>query len=236
VVGPVLAALEGAPGPRLLDVGGGTGNYAVALRDAGFEPVVVDATAEMLERARSKGLETCLADAADLPFPDASVDAVTLISMLHHVAHRGQALREARRVLSPGGRLALVVYTLENTSVHWAFDYFPSTRAWIERVHPPLAEVVAELPGARVTPFEFHDLQDASVAALCRHPELVLDPFYRSQTSYFERLEAENPVELQEGLARLEADLAAGLRPDVERAALRARHGDCTLVAWSAPE
>ena len=39
-MGPVLAALDGAPGRRLLDLGGGTGNYAVALRgdlDAGAE-------------------------------------------------------------------------------------------------------------------------------------------------------------------------------------------------------
>lgn len=41
VLGPLRAALAPDPGSRLLDVGGGTGNYAAALRDDGFEPVVV---------------------------------------------------------------------------------------------------------------------------------------------------------------------------------------------------
>src|SRR5829696_8210828 len=78
-------ALAGAPGRRLADVGGGTGNYALALSREGWEPVVVDRSPAMLERAAAKGLETMEASAEDLPFADESIDAVTMISMLHHV-------------------------------------------------------------------------------------------------------------------------------------------------------
>lgn len=85
VLAPLLEALAGAPGPDLLDVGGGTGNYALALREHGFAPVVVDLSAEMLAHAAAKGLETRLGDATALPFPDRSADAAALVSMIHHV-------------------------------------------------------------------------------------------------------------------------------------------------------
>src|SRR3954470_18971145 len=85
VLVPLREALAGAPGPRLLDIGGGTGNYAVALRERGFAPTVLDLNEGMLERARGKDLPTVLGDAAALPFPDESWDAATMIAMLHHV-------------------------------------------------------------------------------------------------------------------------------------------------------
>ncbi|HEX4563028.1 MAG TPA: methyltransferase domain-containing protein, partial [Solirubrobacteraceae bacterium] len=99
----LLRALENAPGRRLLEIGGGTGNYAVALKREGWEPAVVDRSREMLARATAKGLETVHADAQRLPFADETFDAATMISMLHHVDDQAAALAEARRVLEPGG-------------------------------------------------------------------------------------------------------------------------------------
>ena len=70
----VLAALRGAiddaPGRRLADIGGGTGNYALALAELGWEPLVIDRSPEMLEQAEAKGLETLLAPAEQIPLGD----------------------------------------------------------------------------------------------------------------------------------------------------------------------
>ena len=66
VLAPLEKALAGAPGRRLLDIGGGTGNYALALRLQGWDPLVADRSEPMLERAADKGLATLL---ADKPFP-----------------------------------------------------------------------------------------------------------------------------------------------------------------------
>ena len=85
MLGPLRRALAGAPGRRLADIGGGTGNYSRALRDEGWDPLVIDREPAMLARAAAKGLETLEADAQRLPLPDASVDAAMLVSMLHHV-------------------------------------------------------------------------------------------------------------------------------------------------------
>lgn len=233
ILGPLRTVLGGAPGHLLLEVGGGTGNYSASLRAEGWRPVVLDVSAEMLSRAAPKGLPVLLGDATRLPASPRSFDAVTLISVLHLITDWRAALAEARRVLRPGGRLAIMAYTRENLAVHWVWGYFPTGHERLEEEHQSVAEIVAELPGARVIPFEFTDLEDASTAALCRHPHLLLDRDWRAQTSFFERLAQDDPAELAAGLARLERDLAAGRRPDLEVEALRRRYGDGTVIGWS---
>ncbi|MCA1689822.1 MAG: class I SAM-dependent methyltransferase, partial [Actinobacteria bacterium] len=79
----------------------GRANYALALRDTGWTPTVVDASAEM--RAESKGLVAVAGEANRLPFADESFDAVTMISMLHQVGDWTSALDDARRVLRERG-------------------------------------------------------------------------------------------------------------------------------------
>ena len=213
VVETLHAALDGAPGRRLADIGGGTGNYARALADLGWDPLVVDRTPGMLEAAAQKGIETLEGDAADLPLADKSFDAVMLVSMIHHVGDQRAALSEAQRILVPGGALALKIYTREDLESAWVLDYFPSSRDWILASHPPLSFYEGLLPGCEQLPLRDDDLSDASLVALCAHPELMLEESWRAQTSYFDRLERDHPEELKEGLGRLEADLKQGRTP-----------------------
>jgi ubiquinone/menaquinone biosynthesis C-methylase UbiE len=114
-----LARLE--PGERVLDVGCGTGSLAIAAaRQVAAGAVCgIDASAEMIATARRKarkagvGVRFENATVQALPFPDASFDAVLSTLMLHHVPRpaRRQAVREVRRVLTPGGRLLVVDFT-----------------------------------------------------------------------------------------------------------------------------
>lgn len=225
VLRPLREALRGAPGLRLADIGGGTGNYALALKREGWEPVVVDRSAEMLAQAAAKGLETVEADAQQLPFEDETFDAVTMISMLHHVEDRGAALAEARRILRPGGRLVLKGYTGEDAATLWILEYFPSSRRWMEATHPRRSALLEELPGARLLVFEFEDMQDASLAALSADPERILEAAERGDTSYFERMHRDHPDELRTGLGRLRRDIAAGRAPS--------RPGSATVLSWT---
>jgi ubiquinone/menaquinone biosynthesis C-methylase UbiE len=224
VLAPLRLALAGAPGPRLADIGGGTGNYALALREEGWDPLVLDRSAEMLARAGGKGLEIAAADAQRLPLKDGSFDAAMLISMLHHVDSPALALSEARRVLRPTGRLAVMLFTREDISDAWSIEYFPSSRVWMNETHPPLAEVIAELPGARHLPVVFEDAEDGSMAALLSYPELLLQARWRNQTSFFERLQRDHPDELRAGLLRLAADVSDGRAPK--------RPGRASVIAW----
>ncbi len=226
VLVPLRRALAGAPGRTLADIGGGTGNYALALAGEGWQPTVVDRSAQMLVQAGAKGLETVRANAARLPFADASFDAAMLVSMLHHVDEPARALAEAKRVLRPGGRLAVMVFTREDIADAWCLDYFPGSRPWMNETHMPVAQLLAELAGARRLPVVYEDLQDGSMAAMLGHPELILDPERRAQTSYFERMQRDHADELRRGLERLERELSA------DDGSAPTRPGRASVVAW----
>jgi ubiquinone/menaquinone biosynthesis C-methylase UbiE len=228
VLAPLRDALRGAPGRSLLDSGGGTGNYAQALRDEGWQPIVLDRSAAMLQRAAAKGLPTVVGDALALPFDDGSFDAVMLVSMLHHTGDPQRALAEARRVLRRGGRLAVMVFTREDIADQWYRDYFPSADAWMIPSHPSIADLLRDLPGAEVAAVRYTDMLDGSMAALLAHPQLILDRRWRAQTSFFERMERDHPDELRHGLERLAADITAGNPP-------RGGPGGATMIAWGKP-
>ncbi|MGI8754549.1 MAG: class I SAM-dependent methyltransferase [Acidimicrobiales bacterium] len=234
VSGLLLAALENLPGRRVLDIGGGTGNYSAALASVGFDPVVADYNADMLVRAATKGLATVRADAAELPFPAASVDAAMFVSMLHHVPAWEQALEDGQRVVRPGGKVVLLAFGREHLAVHWVTSYLPRTTAHFAGSHQTMTELQGVLAGATVTPVRYTDLVDGSMAAMCRQPETLLDPEIRRQTSFFEHATTHEPDELRAGMTRLEADLAAGRRPQDEDPDRRARLGDAALFVWTA--
>jgi SAM-dependent methyltransferase len=90
----------------VLDVGCGAGRsrQLYAAHTAHYVGVDLSAEAVALARARFPASEWQVADACDLPFPSRSFDIVAFSSVLHHIPNFTDALREAARVLRPGGR------------------------------------------------------------------------------------------------------------------------------------
>ncbi|MFF0461409.1 class I SAM-dependent methyltransferase [Streptomyces mexicanus] len=116
--GPAYAAAVTAlglrPGDRVLDAGCGTGRALPALRAAvGAAGVVVgvDLTPAMLQAAvragRDRDGRLLLADVAALPLRPESLDAVFAAGLIAHLPRPAENLRELRRVVRPGGTLAL---------------------------------------------------------------------------------------------------------------------------------
>jgi SAM-dependent methyltransferase len=105
------------PGERILEIGPGTGYYTLDMGEwIGPEGTVeiFDIQQEFLDhtmlRADERGLSNIVAtqgDATELPFEDASIDAVILTGVLGEIPDRAAALREIERVLRPGGRLVV---------------------------------------------------------------------------------------------------------------------------------
>lgn len=104
------------PAPaRLLDVGGGTGVYALPLAGRGYRVHLIDPVLLHVERAREQSsasktplVSADVGDARNLNVPDAAFDVVLLFGPLYHLTDRRDrvgALAEARRVLVPGGLL-----------------------------------------------------------------------------------------------------------------------------------
>jgi demethylmenaquinone methyltransferase / 2-methoxy-6-polyprenyl-1,4-benzoquinol methylase len=126
------------PGDLVLDACCGTGDLAVAARDAGGAVTGVDFAARMLERARRKApeLEWVRADLLDLPFGDGSFDAATIGFGVRNVEDLGRALSELRRVLRPGGRLGVLEITRPRGVLA------PFYRVWFYGVVPVLGKVL----------------------------------------------------------------------------------------------
>jgi SAM-dependent methyltransferase len=100
--------LLGPPAGRLLDVGCGGGSHTLVFAAAGWEPVGLDVSEAQLELARGRGCEVVLGRAESLPFEDASFDAAVSLWTHTDVADWPAVLREARRVLRPGGPFVYV--------------------------------------------------------------------------------------------------------------------------------
>jgi SAM-dependent methyltransferase len=103
----VVSRLERRYGPLagqiVLDVGCGPGFYTTALRAAGARVIPLDNSRAELELAGDPPEGALLADAMDLPLPDATIDGVFSSNMLEHTPEPSRVLDEIERVLRPGG-------------------------------------------------------------------------------------------------------------------------------------
>ena len=150
----MVARLNPQPGEVIVDCAGGTGDVArriarraraVRKRRGGPDAtvLVLDYNAEMIRAGREKGSEPELAwgvgDAMALPLPDASCDAFTIAFGIRNVADVARALREARRVLKPGGRFLCLEFSRPVTApLRKLYD------AYSFKVIPAIGQVVAK--------------------------------------------------------------------------------------------
>ncbi len=105
---PLLDATRVAAGQRLLDVGTGPGVAAAAARARGVAATGVDVSPGMIALARQEHpcIDFQVAEATELPFPDAMFESVICNFALSHFPKPDAALAECVRVLVPGGVLA----------------------------------------------------------------------------------------------------------------------------------
>jgi demethylmenaquinone methyltransferase/2-methoxy-6-polyprenyl-1,4-benzoquinol methylase len=140
-------------GEKFLDVAGGTGDIAFRIvrrvgdgSGGGADVTICDINPAMLEVGRDRavdrgllrGLTWATGDAESLPFPGRSFDAYTIAFGLRNVTDIDKALREAHRVLKPGGRyLCLEFSKVTSAPVGRVYD------AWSSRALPLLGGIVA---------------------------------------------------------------------------------------------
>jgi ubiquinone/menaquinone biosynthesis C-methylase UbiE len=110
-------ALAPEPGERLLEIGPGTGYYALPVAEwlgSTGTLELLDVQQEFLDHTTSRAgehglsnLVPTLADAQAMPYDDASFDGAYLATVLGEIPDRSAALRELRRVVKPGGRVVV---------------------------------------------------------------------------------------------------------------------------------
>jgi ubiquinone/menaquinone biosynthesis C-methylase UbiE/glycosyltransferase involved in cell wall biosynthesis len=103
-LGPIF--FETPYGSKVLDVGANGGEFLEALKnDRGCEVYGIDVSEVCVDQAKKKGINVILANAHEIPFPDASFDVVYLNEVLIHVFEPVKVLQEVKRVLKPSGIL-----------------------------------------------------------------------------------------------------------------------------------
>lgn len=123
------------PGQRLLDVAGGTGDISFRfLKRAGHghatvldltEPMLIEGRKRAEANAMSDSLEWVVGDAMHLPFNDNTFDVYTISFGIRNVTRPQEALKEAFRVLRPGGRLMVLEFSqIPNELMQKVYDLY----------------------------------------------------------------------------------------------------------------
>jgi len=143
----LVTALDPRPRHTLLDLAGGTGDISFGwLRRGGGPAILSDINPSMLrvgsdraiERGFVGGLMPLVADAEHIPLPDRSVDRISIAFGLRNCTDKAQVLREARRVLKPGGRFLCLEFSRLQVAV-----LRPLYDAWSFKVLPRLGRLAA---------------------------------------------------------------------------------------------
>lgn len=164
----LVSRVDVEPGQRVLDVATGTAAVAIELvRRTGCRVVGLDQSREMLETGRGRVEAAGLDDrielvegvAEQLPFEDASFDALTFTYLLRYVEDPAAAMRELTRVVKPGGTIAMLEFGLPRGLARPAWELYV-------RVGLPLLGSVVSPGWRRVGSFlgpsirDFHERHD----------------------------------------------------------------------------
>jgi ubiquinone/menaquinone biosynthesis C-methylase UbiE len=112
LIDPLLDAARVASGTRVLDVGSGPGDVAARAAERGARAVGLDLAQAMVSLAAEvhPGLDFIVGDAQSPPFEECSFDAIVGNFSFHHLRDQARALAAWRRLLRPGGCLALTAW------------------------------------------------------------------------------------------------------------------------------
>ena len=205
----LLAPLTGA---TVLDVGCGTANFLAEVAGFAGRAVGLDLSAGMLSQAASKqtGAHLVRGNAGSLPFDAQTFDAVYCIQVLHHLPEKQRFMAEVHRVLKAGGRFVIQSCSHAQLKTFWDYHYFPRALEIDLRRMPDVADIRSMLTTAG-----FHDISVRSCPfewVFRVSPASYLEKSYRDGDSTYSLL---TPQEIEEGCARIRADIRAGRTEEV---------------------
>jgi SAM-dependent methyltransferase len=234
IVGRLIHHLRVESAGTYLDLACGTGNYSVAVANAGNHVHGIDQSRRMIAAARQKGRAVTwhLGNVEALPFRAEVFSGVMCTLAIHHFRALLPAFREVFRVLARG-RYVLFTSTAEQMRGYWLGAYFPTAMERSVAQMPSLQEILQALEQSgfaaiHTESYEVrHDLQDFFLYSGKHRPEIYLDPRVRSGISTFAALA--DAAEVQDGCRRLSQDIQSGRLAEV-MAGYQQAQGDYLFV------
>jgi ubiquinone/menaquinone biosynthesis C-methylase UbiE len=236
IAGRLLHHLSPKPNEKYLELGCGSGNYTLALKNAGLTMTGVDISQQMLGRAYQKdpSIDWVFANVESLPFGNNVFSGASCVLAIHHFANIKVAFKEAARVLAEGP-LVIFTATAEQMQAYWLNEYFPNAMNKSIIQMPGQKALEEALHGAGFSqivwePYEIRsDLQDFFLYIGKNRPELYLDARIRQGSSTFSSLS--NPQEVEKGCAQLDRDIRSGRILKVAASYTKRTLGDYMFVA-----
>jgi SAM-dependent methyltransferase len=187
-------------------VGCGTGRVLAALGERGARAWGIDPSPEMVKQAGKRG-SAKVARAEQMPFKEGWFERAVLWLTVH-LLDRPRAFDELRRVLAPGGRVAIATFDPSHFDRFWLNDLFPSLER-IDRERFPTEEALStELREAGFDPLLIGLSQRATITR-----EAALE---RIRGRYISTLELLSDEEYRAGLEQAELELPAEIRYSLE--------------------
>lgn len=203
-------------GSSVVDIGCGTGNYTIALKQMGLAMTGVDISSTMIDSGRTKAPEISWvkSDASILPLEDATFNGAVSTLVIHHYEELESPFKETFRVLETGRRYVIFTSSPKQMQNYWLVKYFPKAME-ASRVQMPTVETVTgalKNVGFSIVGTETFmvqpNLQDFFLYSGKYKPEMYLDPNVRKGSSTFSSLAHEE--EVREGCQRLSHDIDSG--------------------------
>jgi SAM-dependent methyltransferase len=190
---------------RILEVGCGTGQWLAELGSEG-QLFGLDFSAGMLRQALhiAPGAGLARGEAAQLPFPAATFDLVYCVNAFHHFESKPEFIGQARRLLRPGGALAIAGMDPHLVDDWYLYHYFEGTLETDLRRFPSGGRVLDWMAAAGFEQVEWETAQ--RIHKIYTGRDVFADPFLQKHST--SQLVLLDQAAYAEGLRRLEADLA----------------------------
>jgi ubiquinone/menaquinone biosynthesis C-methylase UbiE len=239
LAGRLIDHLAPLANQRYLDLGCGTGNYAVEVARRDVRVIAVDQSRAMIAAAKRKSaaastIAWAIADAEFLPLANCCVKGAVCFLAHHHFHDVDQAFPDVFRVLDCGGRFVLFNTTADQLRGFWLGAYFPRMMEQaIELCERLDTRTRLENAGFVISKTEIYDvssdLKDWFLYCGKHAPARYLDPSVRANISAF--ASPEQSSEVARGCARLAQDIATGRFKEV---AVRYRNDRGDYTFWVA--
>lgn len=190
----IIELLDLNKGSKIADIGAGTGNYSLELRNNGYVVYAVEPCREMRNQCFDNNLKWVFSYSDNIDLPDTSVDGVIIINAIHHFQNLEKSLKEIYRILN-SGPLLILTFDPNVAKKNWLFEYWPQLKKYEDLKYlefQGLKNIICKIFESKCEEFIFEipdDFNDLFSAATWKRPELLLERDIRKGMSIFSSID-----------------------------------------------